>query len=221
MNTATVNKEHTTKKMSTRQMTFIALMTAVTCILGPLSIPLPFSPVPISFTNLAIYLSLYVLGLNGATISYLVYLLIGMVGVPVFSGFSGGFGKLAGSDWRIFDWIYFLTLIAGLLMKLFPGNKVMEAVGLVLGTVVCYAFGTAWLCFQAHMSAAAGLAAGVIPYIPGDLVKIVVAMIVGTALRAAIKKSKIMCRTKNKDRRFLFLFFLLLSIRIKMKGVRG
>lgn len=88
MNTATVNKEHTTKKMSTRQMTFIALMTAVTCILGPLSIPLPFSPVPISFTNLAIYLSLYVLGLNGATISYLVYLLIGMVGVPVFSGFS-------------------------------------------------------------------------------------------------------------------------------------
>ena len=86
MNTATANKEHTTKKMSTRQMTFIALMTAVTCILGPLSIPLPFSPVPISFTNLAIYLSLYVLGLNGATISYLVYLLIGMVGDTEFHG---------------------------------------------------------------------------------------------------------------------------------------
>ena len=65
----------------------------------------------------------------------------------------------------------------------------MEAVGLVLGTAVCYAFGTAWLCFQAHMSAAAGLAAGVIPYIPGDLVKIAVAMIVGTALLAALKKA--------------------------------
>lgn len=129
MNTATVNKEHTTKKMSTRQMTFIALMTAVTCILGPLSIPLPFSPVPISFTNLAIYLSLYVLGLNGATISYLVYLLIGMVGVPVFSGFSGGFGKLAGPTGGYLIGFIFLTLIAGLLMKLFPGNKVMEAVG--------------------------------------------------------------------------------------------
>ena len=190
MNTATVNKEHTTKKMSTRQMTFIALMTAVTCILGPLSIPLPFSPVPISFTNLAIYLSLYVLGLNGETITYLVYLLIGMVGVPVFSGFSGGFGKLAGPTGGYLIGFIFLTLIAGLLMKLFPGNKVMEAVGLVLGTVVCYAFGTAWLCFQAHMSAAAGLAAGVIPYIPGDLVKIVVAMIGGTALRAALKKAR-------------------------------
>ena len=62
-------------KITTRQMTLIALMTAVTCILGPLSIPLPFSPVPISFTNLAIYLSLYVLGTGKAAISYLVYLL--------------------------------------------------------------------------------------------------------------------------------------------------
>lgn len=188
MNTATANKEHTTKKMSTRDMTFIALMTAVTCILGPLSIPLPFSPVPISFTNLAIYLSLYVLGMNGATISYLVYLLIGMVGVPVFSGFSGGFGKLAGPTGGYLIGFIFLTLIAGFLMKLFPGNKVMEAVGMIVGTAVCYAFGTAWLCIQAHMSAAAGLAAGVIPYIPGDLIKIVIAMIVGTALRAALKK---------------------------------
>ena len=65
----------------------------------------------------------------------------------------------------------------------------MEAVGLVLGTVVCYAFGTAWLCFQAHMSAA-GLAAGVIPYIPGDLVKIVVAMIVEQLTKVALKKAR-------------------------------
>ena len=107
MNTATVNKEHTTKKMSTRQMTFIALMTAVTCILGPLSIPLPFSPVPISFTNLAIYLSLYVLGLNGATISYLVYLLIGMAGIFWIFRWIWKTGR---SDWRIFDWIYFPDL---------------------------------------------------------------------------------------------------------------
>lgn len=192
MQMATANKENTTKKnkMSTRQMTFIALMTAVTCILGPLSIPLPFSPVPISFTNLAIYLSLYVLGMNGATISYLVYLLIGMVGVPVFSGFSGGFGKLAGPTGGYLIGFIFLTLIAGFLMKLFPGNKIMEAIGMILGTAVCYAFGTVWLCIQAHLSAAAGLAAGVIPYIPGDLVKIVVAMVVGTALRSALNKAR-------------------------------
>ena len=75
----------------TYEMTVTALMTAVTCILAPLSIPI--GPVPISFTNLAIYLSLYLLGWKRGTISYLVYLLIGLVGVPVFSGFTGGLDK--------------------------------------------------------------------------------------------------------------------------------
>ena len=65
-------------------MALIGVMTAVTCILGPLSIPLPFSPVPISFTNLAIYLAAYVLGMKACTVSYLIYMLLGMVGLPVF-----------------------------------------------------------------------------------------------------------------------------------------
>ena len=76
-------------------MSVTALMAAVTCVLAPLSIPI--GPVPISLTNLAIYLSLYLLGWKWGSVSYLVYLLIGMVGVPVFSGFTGGVGKLAGA----------------------------------------------------------------------------------------------------------------------------
>ena len=103
------------KFLTTKQMTLIALMTALTCILGPLSIPLPFSPVPISFTNLVLYFSVFVLGTKFSTISYIVYLLIGLVGLPVFSGFSGGpdksgraYGRISGricvfdSDRRIF-----------------------------------------------------------------------------------------------------------------------
>ena len=81
---------------TTKRMALIGVMTAVTCILGPFSIPLPFSPVPISFTNLAIYLAAYVLGMKACTVSYLIYMLLGMVGVPVFSGFTAGVGKLAG-----------------------------------------------------------------------------------------------------------------------------
>ena len=64
------------KFLTTKQMTLIALMTALTCILGPLSIPLPFSPVPISFTNLVLYFSVFVLGTKFSTISYIVYLLM-------------------------------------------------------------------------------------------------------------------------------------------------
>lgn len=77
-------------------MSIIAVMTAVTCVLAPMAIPLPFSPVPISLTNLVLYFSAYLLGWKRASVSYIVYMLIGMVGVPVFSGFAGGLGKLAG-----------------------------------------------------------------------------------------------------------------------------
>ena len=84
----------TISRSKTYEITITALMTAVTCILAPMSIPI--GPVPISFTNLAIYLSLYLLGWKKGTISYLIYLLIGLVGLPVFSGFTGGPAKLAG-----------------------------------------------------------------------------------------------------------------------------
>lgn len=76
--TETIDYKHGT----TYAITVTALMTAVTCILAPLSIPI--GPVPISLTNLAIYISLYLLGWKRGTISYLIYLLIGLVGIPVF-----------------------------------------------------------------------------------------------------------------------------------------
>ena len=66
----------------TKELTLIGLMAALTCIAGPLSLPLPFSPVPISLTNLAIYFSVYILGMKRGTISYLMYLLLGLVGLP-------------------------------------------------------------------------------------------------------------------------------------------
>ena len=65
-----------TQNSRTRQITLIGLMTAITCILAPLSIPLPFSPVPISLTNLVIFISVFILGMKDATISFLIYLLL-------------------------------------------------------------------------------------------------------------------------------------------------
>ena len=110
------------KFLTTKQMTLIALMTALTCILGPLSIPLPFSPVPISFTNLVLYFSVFVLGTKFSTISYIVYLLIGLVGLPVFSGFSGGPAKCGRAYGRISGRICVLTVIAGFFVEHFKGN---------------------------------------------------------------------------------------------------
>ena len=99
------------QKIRTKQMVLIALMTAVTCVLGPLSIPLPFSPVPISLTNFAIFLAIFVLGMKNGTISFIIYLLLGAVGVPVFSSFRGGFQVLAGPTGGYLIGFIFLALI--------------------------------------------------------------------------------------------------------------
>ena len=182
-----MSREKTTV-LSTKHLTLIALMTAVTCILGPLTIPLPFSPVPISFTNLAIYLSVFVLGMKKSTISYVVYLLLGMAGLPVFSGFSGGLGKLAGPTGGYLLGFIFLALIAGYCMEKSGGKLPVTIAGMAAGTIVCYLFGTLWLCRQASLGFTAGLAAGVIPYIPGDIAKIILASVIGPALRKGVMR---------------------------------
>ena len=99
-NTAT----KTTSKFTIQQIAMIAVMTAVTCVLAPLSVPI--GPVPISLTNLVIYFSLFILGTKKGTISYLIYLLIGLVGIPVFSGFTSGPGKLFRTNRWLSDRFY-------------------------------------------------------------------------------------------------------------------
>ena len=168
--------------ISTWQMALTAVMAAVTCVLGPLSIPIPISPVPITLTNFAIYLTACLLGWKLGTISYLIYLVIGMIGLPVFSGFTSGFGKLLGPTGGYLIGFIFTAAISGYAFERFQ-NRGIQAAGMVLGGLVVYLFGTAWLCFEAHMTFIQGLWAGVIPYIPGDLAKIVLAMILGPVVK--------------------------------------
>ena len=143
----------TTKKKSftTFQMALIAVMAAITCILGPLSIPIPISPVPISLTNLAIYLTVCLLGWKFGTISYLIYLLIGIAGLPVFSGFSSGFAKLLGPTGGYLIGFIPMTIICGFAFEKFS-NHGMQIVGLAIGTIVADIFGTAWLAIEAHLT---------------------------------------------------------------------
>lgn len=177
--------------MKTKTMALIALMAAVTCILGPLSLAIPISPVPISFTNLAVYFTIYVLGTKKGTISYLIYLLLGLVGLPVFSGFSGGAGKLFGPTGGYLIGFIFMALICGIFIEKWPAKLYLHFVGMILGTAVCYLFGTIWLAFQANMDFSAALAAGVIPFIPGDLVKIIIALLAGPIIRKQLKRAEL------------------------------
>lgn len=176
-------------KITTQQIVLIALMSAVLCILGPLSLPLFGGLVPVTLTNLAIYLILYILGMKRGTISYLIYFLIGMVGLPVFSGFSGGLGKITGPTGGYLIGFFFLALIAGFCIDKWQNNMFLCLIGMLLGTAVCYLFGTAWLSCQAGYTFAQALAVGVIPFIAGDCVKMVLAMILGPQIRKHLKRA--------------------------------
>lgn len=176
------------QKIKTKQMVLIALMTAVTCVLGPLSIPLPFSPVPISLTNFAIFLAIFVLGMKNGTISFIIYLLLGTVGVPVFSSFRGGLQVLAGPTGGYLIGFIFLALIMGFALDHFDRKLVPTIIGMIIGMVVCYAFGTVWLAKLLSLSFKEGLMMGVIPYLPGDAAKIIIAAIVGPKLYGATQK---------------------------------
>ena len=171
--------QNTTSKTYT--LTSIALMAAVTCVVGPLTIPI--GPVPVSLVPLAIFLSVYILGTKKGTLSLLIYLLIGAVGVPVFSGFTGGIGKLASPTGGYMIGYIFMALIAGWFIHRFYNQVVIQFFGMVLGLAVLYAFGTAWLAYSAEMTFMAALAVGVLPFVIFDLVKIVIAIFLGRTVR--------------------------------------
>ena len=183
-----------TKKLTTYQLTLTAVMAAVICVLGPISIAIPVSPVPISLASMAVYLAVTVLGMKLGTLSCLIYLLLGLVGIPVFAGGSAGAAKLFGPTGG------FLALIAGAFVGRFAENKwkniAFAALGMILGTIVLYALGTAWLAYSAGMDFQAALWAGVIPFIPGDLVKMVIAVLLGSAVRGRLLRAGVL---KGKD----------------------
>ena len=125
MNNVNTNTNTNTKDLNAKTIALIGLMAAVTCIMGPLSIPLPFSPVPISLTNLAIYLTIYVLGMKKGTLSYIIYLLLGFAGLPVFSGFTSGSAKMLGPTGGYLIGFIFLAIICGIFIEKWPTKRLL------------------------------------------------------------------------------------------------
>ncbi len=176
---------------TTVNMVLMALFAAVTCVLAPLAVPI--GPVPVSLTNLVIYISVYVLGRKRGTITYIVYLLIGLAGLPVFSGFEGGIGKFAGPTGGYLVGFILTTVICGLFIEKWDrpgaGMIVTNILGMVLGTVAAYAFGTAWFCYSTGTGVIPALSLCVFPFMIGDLVKMVIAVIAGPVLRKQIRRT--------------------------------
>ena len=193
-------KEHTTERLDfqmttqtatrskTYDMVYIAVFAVLIAICSWISIP---TTVPFTLQTFAVFLAVGVLGGKRGSLSVLIYILLGAVGIPVFAGFSGGFGILLGSTGGyIIGFLFSALLMWG--MEALLGKKTwVLGLSMVLGLIVCYAIGTVWfMAVYTKNSGPVGLAAVlswcVIPFIIPDLIKIAVALGLTKSLRKVL-----------------------------------
>ena len=169
--------------MKVKDMTITAVMAALICIAGPLTIPM--GPIPLSLATFAVYLAGAVTGKKYGTTAVGLYLLIGIIGVPVFSGFSGGFQKLAGVTGGYLIGYLPCAFLSGIGAERAEKKerKWLLPLMMIAGTAVLYAIGTAWFMLQTGNALGAALSLCVIPFLPGDAVKILAASILSPMIR--------------------------------------
>ena len=160
---------------SVREICYSGLFAAVIAIMAQISIPMP-GGVPMTMQTFAITLAAVVLGAKLSTVSSVIYLLLGAVGVPVLANFSGGF-------LISFPLMAFIIGWGADHRHAFRGAYVLA---LIVGTIANYVVGTAMFCVLMNSSIAAGMTACVLPFIPTAVIKAVLATVIGFLVRKRI-----------------------------------
>ena len=168
-------------------MARMALMAALTAVGAQISIPLPFTPVPFTLQVPMVVLSGLLLGARYGALSQVVYLLLGAIGLPVFAKFTAGLGYMLGPTGGYLVSYPFAAAIAGLaagaVAHAARGRAVASGTALgLLALLVIYALGATWLAVQSNLTPGAALAAGVLPFVPFDVVKVVLAALLAAAV---------------------------------------
>lgn len=176
----------------THQMALIGLMTALLCITAPFSLQIPLSPVPLSLATFSIYFCVMVLGMKSGVLSVCIYVLLGLAGLPVFSNFTGGAGRLLGPTGGYILGYIVMAFICGIFVDKFMKMPFLLFVGMTLGTATCYLFGTCWLSFQASLTLSQAFLSSVAPFLVGDFIKIAAAMILGYRVRKRLSRANLL-----------------------------
>lgn len=181
---------NTTRSSSqkTLNLTLTALFTVIIAICSWISIP---APVPFTMQTFAIFLTIGVLGGKRGTIAILVYLLLGMAGLPVFSGFRGGIGVLLNTTGGYLMGFLFSALLMWAAELLPWKGTWLQILSMILGLLLCYAFGSSWfMMVYAKTSGVIGLSTVlslcVFPFILPDLLKIGLALVLSKRLKRAL-----------------------------------
>jgi len=180
--------------MSVRRLALCGLFAALIALCAWLSIPMPWG-VAYTLQTFGVFAALLVLGGMDGTIAIAVYVLLGAVGLPVFSSFQGGLGALLGPTGG-YIWGFLASgLLFWLLERLCGTGWPVRIFSAVVGLLVCYALGTLWFCRTYAGDAGTvsfGTALGwcVVPYVIPDTVKLALALILGARLRPLLQKTQ-------------------------------
>jgi biotin transport system substrate-specific component len=184
MNTVSKNRQ------SIRNILYIALFAAVISVCSWISIP---TTVPFTLQTMAVCIAAGLLGPSRGVTAVAVYLALGAIGVPVYSGFGHGMATLFGSTGGYLFGFLLTALLVGLAVKLFGRKWYVLPLAMIVGIAACYLFGTLW--FQKvyvgsdgnSVSLSAALSMCVIPFIVPDLAKIAVATVVVNRVSRVVK----------------------------------
>lgn len=196
------------KKLNTNKLILCGFFAALTAACSIISIPLPFSPVPVNLATLSVFLSGILLGAKGGALSQFVYVSLGAVGLPVFHNFTGGPAVLAGPTGGFLAGYIAAAFIVGEVSKsghnreftvshdgrrskikgrLLKQKEPSLLIGCTIGLFICYALGTLWFMFVMGSGLWTALILCVFPFLPGDAVKIIIAIIITVKLKPFIE----------------------------------
>lgn len=167
-------------------MVFTAICSAIICVLAPISVPI--GAIPISLGTFAIYFSAALLGGKRGTAAVIVYILLGMVGLPVFTGMRGGIAVLFGATGGYIIGYIPLALLTGIFSDIKSKLHWTMPVGMVLGTAALYTFGTAWFMIMSGSTLKAALLACVVPFLAFDAAKIVLSTLLAAPLKERLSR---------------------------------
>ena len=168
----------TSSRLRTLDLTYIALSAVLITVCAWISLP---APVPFTLQTFAVFFALLSLGGRRGMLAILTYLMMGAVGLPVFTGFHGGLGVLLGATGGYLLGFLVMALVYRGITHLGKDSPAAGLMGCVLGLVCCYAFGTLWyLTVYAATAGAVGLGTAlglcVLPFVIPDLVKLALAV---------------------------------------------
>jgi biotin transport system substrate-specific component len=177
------------KNSDLQMMVYASLLAALTAVGSYIAIPI--GPVPIALQSLFILLAGLLLGKVWGAVSVGIYLIAGLFGLPVFAGGTGGAGRFFGATGGYLIGFLPAVYITGLISGKRKNRALTDVFAMICGSAIIYIFGVSWLKIVTGMELKKAVYVGMLPFLPGDAVKIASALFIARAIRPLMVNSRL------------------------------